>query len=51
MSVIQSIGISIIEQKSETAEKKRKKCELVFPPPGGTTGTVVYRLDATQILP
>ena len=28
-----------------------KKRELVFsPPPGGATGTVVYRLEATRIL-
>ena len=35
--------------------KKRKNRELViFPPPGGVTGTVVqlvHRLDATRILP
>ena len=40
------MGVNISEQKSGTERtKKRKKRELVFvPPPGGVTGTVVYRI-------
>ena len=50
------IGVNISERKSGTERtkkrKKRKKRELVFfPPPGGATGIVIHRLDATRILP
>ena len=47
------IGVNISERKSGTERtKKRKKQEFVFfPPPVGTAGTVVHRLDDTPILP
>ena len=49
---INVIGVNISERKSETERTKmRKKRELVFFTTGGATGTVVHRLDATQILP
>ena len=46
-------GVNISERKSGTERtKKRKKRQFVFfSPPGGATGTVVHRLDATPILP
>ena len=48
-----NIGVNISERKRGTERmKKRKKREFVFvPPPGGATGTVLHRLDATWILP
>ena len=43
------IGVNISERKSGTGRTiKRKKRELVFFPPGGATGTVVHRLNATR---
>ena len=48
------IGVNISERKGRTERtKKRKKRELGCfpPPPGGATGTLVHRLDATRILP
>ena len=44
------IGVNISERKSGTEWMKKREF-VFFPPPGGATGTVVHRLDATPILP
>ena len=47
---IHCIVVNISERKSGTDRTKKREF-VFFSPPGGATGTVVHRLDATPILP